>query len=594
MRTKVSDSIISYNRKASRSSWKTFKKLIEDCCQHHIDGAPFFSEALKLIQADDWNGVYHLADSLSSQLYEDATTHFVANQFSLLVKKYPFPKGLLLLNPEEAATKSFLHAEHRCKRRNQLFRVMRSKQLRTARVSRWYEYRLSRMRSWIAYVLGDLDLNTIFDSSEFGPGASIGIHGNATNFARKLLAQNWSVTPEAFTYASIVVGKHAQIREMLLTEPERTHYCCDPIKFDEAFRAKCSYVNNNKITFVPKTAKTHRSIAIEPLLNGYLQKGVDNVLRLKLKRVGIHLDDQSLNQRLARIGSLHDSAEGLCTIDLSAASDSMATEVVRALLPEDWFRLLNNLRSKTGLLGDLVLSYEKFCSMGNGFCFPLESLVFAAAVQEAGGTLGQNSAVYGDDIIVPQSIAQRVLETLEFMGFKVNTSKTFLHGPFRESCGADWFGGKDVRPFTLDYRIDSLQAIFKLLNLTKRNAYTTAFFDWLTPDYLGVPNNLRFVRPYSGPADTAIEVEFDVFMSSRYSSFVRETRAWRWTELIASPVKDRQITRMSAYNYALVYGALKGVTSSAPFTVRRETQTKLRRVTGSGATSQWLPALRYA
>jgi hypothetical protein len=34
------------------------------------------------------------------------------------------------------------------------------------------------------------------------------------------------------------------------------------------------------------------------------------------------------------------------------------------------------------------------------------------------------------------------------LGLKLNLDKTFVHYPFRESCGADYYRGVDVRPFT--------------------------------------------------------------------------------------------------------------------------------------------------
>lgn len=563
--------------------------LIERCCLDHEHLHPMFSEALSFVRAKDYYGLVMLADSLSSQSYDDARLHFLANQFSALVRKYPFNSDEVILDPERKAIESFLRSEHRCKRINTLFRKMRQSHSVPLRVSRDYSDRLMRMRSWIAYVLGNTIPHDIFDRADFGPGASIGVHGNATNAARKILSDRWSVTPDAFTYASIAVGAHAQLRELILTMPERTHYCFDPLTFDERFRERVDFVANNKIVFVPKTAKTHRSIAVEPLLNGFLQKSVDLHMRDRLRRVNVDLSDQELNKRLARKGSmLIDSS--LSTIDLSSASDTLALEVVRELLPNDWFVLLNALRSKTGLLDGTIISYEKFCSMGNGFCFPLESLIFASAVVEAGGKLGIDSSVYGDDIIVPSAITKRVLANLKLLGFKINPSKTFVQGPFRESCGADWFNGEDVRPFVLDFRIDSIQAVFKLLNLIQRNDRTKAFFAGVTFDFLEVPAYLRFVRPFIGPMDTAVTVELDTFLASPFSAFDRGTWCYVWKELQSDAVGDHGIAEATQYNIALLYGALRGCSPSKPFTVRRKSRTKIRMCAGSGAYATWVPA----
>lgn len=591
MRTAAWKRAIQFNRRYSKTSWKNFERLFEFCCRSHIDDAPFFSEALALADANDWIGVTVLADSLSSQKYDDARTHFLANQFSLLVKKYPFPKDVLNLDPEGRALRKFIGTERTCSHVNKLFRLINGSRQWKPRVSRDYTEILSHIRSWIAYVLGNVpDIDATFYLSEFGPGASIGVHGDATNRARKILSNVWTVTPGARNIASNALWTHAQLRELLLSRPGSRFYSVDPAIFSKKFEEKCHYVHNNKIVFVPKTAKVARSIAIEPLLNGYLQKGVDSLMRSRLKRIGVDLSDQSANQRLARVGSLSDSQD-FATIDLSSASDSLATEVVRSVLPPDWFALLNALRSKFGLLPNgNIIEYEKFCSMGNGFCFPLESLIFAAVVSYCGGRLGVDSLVYGDDIVIPSHLAPRAIEVLKFLGFKTNKDKTFLQGPFRESCGADWFGGKDVRPFTLDFSLDSLQAVFKLLNLTQRNDLTRSFFEGIDFSLFDIPDDLRFVRPFEGPSDTAVTVELDTFLASRFSRFNRQLQCYAWTELISESVSDKDVKLKDAYCYAIVYGALSGCSSDKPFSLRRKSLTKSRIVSGSGAHALWTPA----
>jgi len=97
---------------------------------------------------------------------------------------------------------------------------------------------------------------------------------------------------------------------------------------------------------------------------------------------------------------------------------------------------------------------EKFSSMGNGYTFELETLIFAGLMsvllRELGrsGRLGEDVFVFGDDIIIPDDCYGAAIAMLEFCGFSANTEKSF-HGPigFRESCGGDFFEGADVRPF---------------------------------------------------------------------------------------------------------------------------------------------------
>jgi hypothetical protein len=106
-----------------------------------------------------------------------------------------------------------------------------------------------------------------------------------------------------------------------------------------------------------------------------------------------------------------------------------------------------------------VIKLRKFSTMGNACTFPVESFVFlsialAAVITHRGlrptlrniKTLIGQVSVYGDDIIVPVDCRELVVEALEFFDFKVNTTKSFWNGNFRESCGTDAFCGCEVTP----------------------------------------------------------------------------------------------------------------------------------------------------
>jgi hypothetical protein len=210
----------------------------------------------------------------------------------------------------------------------------------------------------------------------------------------------------------------------------------------------------NRVITVPKNWKTDRTIACEPVAVLPLQLAFDKFVKSKLKKFGIDLSDQSRNQDLAYKGSISNE---LATIDLAAASDSLSYSTVEMLLPEKWFKYVAAVRSPFGKIGDTrsiyhtdrIFSYEKFSSMGNGTTFPLETLIFASACF-ATGHWNQfrdgSSHVYGDDIIVKSDQYPRVVALLDFLGFKVNHEKSFVDGPFRESCGKDYYLGCDVTP----------------------------------------------------------------------------------------------------------------------------------------------------
>lgn len=200
-----------------------------------------------------------------------------------------------------------------------------------------------------------------------------------------------------------------------------------------------------QLQFVPKNAKTYRTIDVQPTLNTLLQSGIGDYMADRLRLAGINTRDQTINQRRAREGSLDGS---LATLDLSAASDTISREIVRCLLPDNWFYLLNSAACSltTDREAGTTHSLEKFSSMGNGFTFPLETLIFWALTASACEGEVDKVSVYGDDIICPIARVDTVISLLEHCGFVINRDKSFVSGPFRESCGRDYYKGIDVRP----------------------------------------------------------------------------------------------------------------------------------------------------
>lgn len=202
-------------------------------------------------------------------------------------------------------------------------------------------------------------------------------------------------------------------------------------------------VPGNRIAFVPKDWKRLRQIAVEPSLNMFVQQGIGSVMLNRLRLFGVNLTDQSRNRRLAQKGS-HDGT--LATIDLKDASSRICYALVKDLLPRDWMALLDAVRSPWGLLPDgSHMRYHSFSTQGNGYTFPLESLVFWAVLKAA---LPRRAvlSVYGDDIIVETKHYRRALTALAAIGAIVNETKSFAEGPFRESCGGDYISGVPVRP----------------------------------------------------------------------------------------------------------------------------------------------------
>jgi hypothetical protein len=221
-------------------------------------------------------------------------------------------------------------------------------------------------------------------------------------------------------------------------------------------------VFGSELFTVPKKTDIDRVACKEPEINQYLQRAVGIHISRRLRRRGIDLTDQSRNQELARIAV----EEGLATIDLSSASDSISRQIVFELLPFDWWSYLDSIRCKSVLIDGAWHEFEMFSSMGNGFTFELETLIFWAlthSVKKVSGVRGVVS-VYGDDIIAPSMIVPRLSRFFSWVGFTVNLSKSFWRGHFRESCGKHYYRGWDVSPFFVRGPIQTKTDLIRLLN----------------------------------------------------------------------------------------------------------------------------------
>lgn len=323
----------------------------------------------------------------------------------------------------------------------------------------------------IRKVLGELDINEVLLTGSFTGGATTSKKRGAECLASKYQGE-LDVTPECWDYVREIVHSHD------------TWVSYNPLVLTPRL------VKGNILFTVPKTAVIDRVCCKEPDLNIYFQKSVGNYIRRRMRlKTGCDLNDQARNRNLARLGSVDGS---LATIDLSSASDSLSDNLVRILMPAEWYQLLDALRCRKTFIKDGKEMRSKtlsmFSSMGNGFTFELESLVFwalARATQLLSKSTGIVS-VYGDDIIVPTRIAARVINVLRWCGFSTNVDKTFRRGPFRESCGGHYHGGLDVTPFYLRRPFKDVSDLILFTNQLRawiiRVEADSLYEGWLTPN----------------------------------------------------------------------------------------------------------------
>lgn len=334
------------------------------------------------------------------------------------------------LNPKDVAISEWESAELKCQETNARFRANSVSRNANA------DAILFRAQCKIRDLLGPVpSLSRLFDACTWSKGSTFDLR-LGTDFTQKMTSR-FTVTRAARDLFLHCVG-HDPHWFKAVTGLNLDGPCCLHPSYTKV-------VKGNKHTTVPKSSKTDRNICIEPTANIYLQKGVGQLLRQKLKTRGIDLDDQTKNQYLASIA--HKAK--LATVDLSSASDTVSRELVASLLPIDWYLLLDGLRSQASRFNGEFRYLSKFSSMGNGFTFELETLIFWAlldSVCDETNSVTWYNAVYGDDIVVPQRCYARLVEVLTYCGFVVNTKKSFSSGIFFESCGKHFFAGRLVTP----------------------------------------------------------------------------------------------------------------------------------------------------
>lgn len=419
-----------------------------------------------------------------------------------VASKFPFSRNVDL---KAVALKAFFDAEAQCSLTNETVRV----DTRGPHGLSWHAV-LETARRKISHLLGPFSWDLAEVHCGFGPGATTSLRRGKSDAFYKFGSKP-DVTPDCALLAWHAVRRIPLWFEALTGQKPGATWVEDYFRFkpEEIF----NLVAGNRVTTVPKNAKTERVIAIEPDLNMFLQKGIGGLIRSRLRRARINLNSQSLNQRLARIGSRYGT---LATVDFKAASDTISLAIVEELLPPSWVCALKQTRSPIGVLPDgSIHPYSKFSSMGNGFTFELESLIFWAlsrAVADLSGIRGI-VMVYGDDLIVKAETREAVEWAFSRAGFTLNEKKSFFTGPFRESCGKHFFRGTEVSPFYIRKPIKTVWDLYSLANKIRKWArYSYGCDSSLKPvyDYVveAIPRPLRYRIP-DGIGDVGLIADFD-------------------------------------------------------------------------------------
>ena len=365
-------------------------------------------------------------------------------------------KGLSLgYDLDEVALTKFREFETLCKQTNLRFKSLQSDPLYVGRTVRLH----SAIVRKIERILGEFSSSEFFSQPDWGPGASTLIKRREASPARKFQCET---------------GITRDLYDLVPLETIRAAYPLWASRLELSGFPTLQV--GNKVITVPKDASTNRVIAIEPGINLWFQKSIGNMIGKRLRRCGIDLRYQSRNQELAKRGS-YDSS--IATIDLSSASDSISLAVVEELLPPRWFSVMDSCRSHYGDQSGQFVKWNKFSSMGNGFTFQLESLIFFTVAFCCAEYLNQDLnlvSAYGDDVILPRACFDLFEDMMTFYGFRVNRKKSHKDSSFRESCGSHYYLGSDVKPIYLKDRVSTVPAVYRLANAVRRLAHRRNFY----------------------------------------------------------------------------------------------------------------------
>lgn len=325
---------------------------------------------------------------------------------------------------------------------------------------------LFRARDICHTVLGSIKLDLHQARIEFTPGETNVSSGGRVSIEEKLKCpKQWTVTSDAaddfirlcYHNYSLKSAAKAHFPRLSRSEKHTINFFND----NDGFAVFSELMNKHVLTIVPgsvgdsvpKNTSSRRFINKEPMGNMLLQR---------LVAFALHdvFDTSRLNRSSTSAGNVNPlfnplesgqmrhqkmiSQNNVSTIDWSNASDSIHVDGPRFLFPSNLNRYLFKYRSPFVLIsegkfrGEEEFSWhmpEKLCSMGNGYCFEVLTLVLLSLAR----ALDPHASVYGDDVIINNDHVDAFVEAAQALGFSLNLVKSFVRSPFRESCGSFYY-----------------------------------------------------------------------------------------------------------------------------------------------------------
>jgi len=320
---------------------------------------------------------------------------------------------------------------------------------------------------------------------------------------------------------------------------------------------------SSRLIAVPKTAKAPRLIAAEPTSHQWCQQLVWRFLKQEVRRnefLGpfINFSKQQLSGELV----LKSSRDGsLATVDLSSASDRLTCWTVERIFRKNP-SLLSTLHAvRTRYIRDDIsdvqsfLKAKKFASQGAATTFPVQSIVFcilalACSIQGpvTSGSIKKlrgQVRVFGDDIIIPAHGYARLVSLMEYLQLKVNVSKSYAHGRFRESCGVDAYLGYDVTPVKPSTLVADDPASCQAVIDTSNNLYLKGLWHASNSLLHMLPPRLRRGIRIVGLHDsgfsglTSFSGSDESHLVKRWNSRLHRDEVRVWTLSVQTQTRDR-------------------------------------------------------
>lgn len=248
--------------------------------------------------------------------------------------------------------------------------------------------------------------------------------------------------------------------------------------------------DNSKLTVeirtVWKTALGSRIIGLHnsgimPIQNGFGDY-IKNVILPRYCNIVIETA-QDTHRALAHEYSLTGE---YATSDQRNASNNILRALVEYLFPKDVFRFMSCITPRVLIIDGEEFETTMMCPQGNGYIFPLQTLVFYALLHGIQKTMGLTHRiyVYGDDVICHRDVFKAFNNLLHLLFMEPNLDKSYCDDLIRESCGADYVYGLNVRALYVNNLPTTTQEWIILANGIRRIGFYNNGGNWRSMRYL--------------------------------------------------------------------------------------------------------------